>query len=70
MLASLTLAVLAGVAIIHDGVLTRLNALLRMSESSRGMLEVVAHTSGWLLVVMAAVTCFDVLARRTGLPVP
>jgi TRAP-type mannitol/chloroaromatic compound transport system permease small subunit len=31
---------------------------------------VVARASGWLLVVMAAVTCFDVLARKMGLPVP
>jgi TRAP-type mannitol/chloroaromatic compound transport system permease small subunit len=34
------------------------------------MLEVIARTSGWLLVVMALVTCFDVLARKAGLPVP
>ena len=34
------------------------------------MLEVIARASGWLLVVMAAVTCFDVLARKTGLPAP
>ena len=47
-----------------------MNLLLEMSESLRRMLEVVARTSGWLLVVMAAVTCFDVLARKTGLPVP
>ena len=47
-----------------------MNALLEMSESVRRMLEVVARASGWLLVVMAAVTCFDVLARKTGLPVP
>jgi TRAP-type mannitol/chloroaromatic compound transport system permease small subunit len=41
-----------------------------MSEGSRRMLEVIAFTSGWLLVVMAFVTCFDVLARKIGLPVP
>ena len=34
------------------------------------MLEAVALVSGWLLVVMAAVTCFDVLARKTGIPAP
>ena len=34
------------------------------------MLEVVARASGWLLLVMALVTCFDVLARKLGLPVP
>ena len=47
-----------------------MNALLKMAEGSRRMLEAVAHASGWLLVVMAVVTCFDVLARKTGLPVP
>ena len=34
------------------------------------MLESVARASAWLLVVMAAVTCFDVLARKTGIPAP
>jgi TRAP-type mannitol/chloroaromatic compound transport system permease small subunit len=47
-----------------------MNALLELSEGLRRMLEVVARASGWLLVVMAAVTCFDVLARKIGLPVP
>jgi TRAP-type mannitol/chloroaromatic compound transport system permease small subunit len=47
-----------------------MNALLKTSEGIRRMLEVVAQASGWLLVVMAAVTCFDVLARKTGLSVP
>src|SRR5688572_30065126 len=47
-----------------------MNALLKMSESIRRMLEKIALASGWLLVVMAVVTTFDVLARKTGLPVP
>jgi TRAP-type mannitol/chloroaromatic compound transport system permease small subunit len=47
-----------------------LNALLLTSEALRRMLEKLAHVSGWLMVVMAVVTCFDVLARKTGLPVP
>jgi TRAP-type mannitol/chloroaromatic compound transport system permease small subunit len=47
-----------------------MTALLKMAEGSKRMLEAVAHASGWLLVVMAAVTCFDVLARKIGLPVP
>ena len=45
-------------------------ALLKISEGLRRTLESVARASAWLLVVMAAVTCFDVLARKTGLPVP
>ena len=47
-----------------------MNALLRFSEGLRRMLEAIALTSGWLLVAMAAVTCFDVLARKTGIPAP
>ena len=47
-----------------------MNALLKVAEGTRRMLEAIAHVSGWLLVVMAAVTCFDVIARKTGLPVP
>jgi TRAP-type mannitol/chloroaromatic compound transport system permease small subunit len=47
-----------------------MNALLRLSESVRRMLQAIAQASGWLLVVMAAVTCFDVLARKTGIPAP
>ena len=45
-----------------------MNALLKIAEGLRQLLERVALGSGWLLVVMATVTCFDVLARKTGLP--
>jgi TRAP-type mannitol/chloroaromatic compound transport system permease small subunit len=47
-----------------------MEALLKMSEATRRSLEVVARASAWLLLVMAAVTCFDVLARKTGIPAP
>ena len=47
-----------------------MGALLKFSEGLRRMLEGVALASGWLLVIMAAVTCFDVLARKTGIPAP
>ncbi len=47
-----------------------MSALLKFAEGSRRTLESVARASAWLLVVMAAVTCFDVIARKTGLPVP
>jgi TRAP-type mannitol/chloroaromatic compound transport system permease small subunit len=45
-----------------------MDALLKISEGLRRMLEVVARTSAWLLVIMAAVTCFDVLVRKAGIP--
>jgi TRAP-type mannitol/chloroaromatic compound transport system permease small subunit len=47
-----------------------LNTLLRLSETASRWLEWVARGSAWLLVVMAAVTCFDVVARKTGIPAP
>ena len=47
-----------------------MDALLRLSEGLRRFLEVIALTSGWLLVVMACVTSFDVLARKAGLQLP
>jgi TRAP-type mannitol/chloroaromatic compound transport system permease small subunit len=36
----------------------------------RRLLEAIAVGSGWLLMIMATVTVFDVIARKTGLPVP
>jgi TRAP-type mannitol/chloroaromatic compound transport system permease small subunit len=47
-----------------------MNALLKFAETSRRTLESVAQASAWLLVIMATVTCFDVLARKTGIPAP
>jgi TRAP-type mannitol/chloroaromatic compound transport system permease small subunit len=47
-----------------------MDALLKMAESSRRLLERVALASMWLLMFMAAVTCFDVIARKTGIPAP
>ena len=47
-----------------------MDALLKLSELLRRLLEWIALTSGWLLVVMACVTTFDVLARKAGLQLP
>jgi TRAP-type mannitol/chloroaromatic compound transport system permease small subunit len=44
--------------------------LLAFAEASRHALEVVARASAWLLLIMTAVTCFDVIARKTGIPAP
>lgn len=46
------------------------STLLTISERLRRTLEVVARSSAWLLVIMATVTCFDVLARKVGIPAP
>lgn len=47
-----------------------MNAMLHISESLRRLLERVALVSGWLLVIMAFVTTFDVVARKFGLQLP
>ena len=47
-----------------------MNALLKMSEAMRRLLERIALASGWLLVIMACVTTFDVVARQLGLQLP
>ena len=47
-----------------------MNALLKVSESLRRLLEWIALASGWLLVIMAVVTTFDVVARKFGLELP
>jgi TRAP-type mannitol/chloroaromatic compound transport system permease small subunit len=47
-----------------------MNALLKVAEGLRRLLEMIALTSGWLLVVMACVTTFDVVARKFGAELP
>lgn len=47
-----------------------MNALLNISEVLRRLLERIALVSGWLLVIMACVTTFDVVARKLGLQLP
>jgi TRAP-type mannitol/chloroaromatic compound transport system permease small subunit len=47
-----------------------MNALLKVSESLRRLLEVIALAGGWLLVIMAVVTSFDVVARKFGFDLP
>ncbi|MGH7384515.1 MAG: TRAP transporter small permease subunit [Candidatus Rokuibacteriota bacterium] len=47
-----------------------MSTLLKISERLRRTLEVIARSSAWLLMIMAAVTCFDVIARKTGIPAP
>ena len=47
-----------------------MSALLKLSEGLRRLLEWIALMSGWLLVVMALVTTFDVVARKFGMQLP
>ena len=47
-----------------------MSTLLKLSEVFRRQLEWIALISGWLLVVMACVTTFDVVARKFGVQLP
>jgi TRAP-type mannitol/chloroaromatic compound transport system permease small subunit len=47
-----------------------MSALLKLAETARRLLEWIALASGWLLVIMACVTTFDVVARKFGVPLP
>jgi TRAP-type mannitol/chloroaromatic compound transport system permease small subunit len=47
-----------------------MNALLKVSNTIRDWLQTVAFASGWLLVLLAAITCFDVFCRKFGIPIP
>ncbi len=47
-----------------------MNALLKVSDGLRRLLEVIALSGGWLLLIMALVTSFDVVARKFGADLP
>src|SRR5262245_50742059 len=47
-----------------------MRALLKVSEGVRRPLEGIGLTSGWLMVIMACVTTFDVVARKFGMQLP
>ena len=47
-----------------------MNALLHVSNLIKSALERVAFVSGWLLVMLAAITCIDVFSRKLGIPIP
>lgn len=47
-----------------------MDALLNTAEALRRLLERIALASGWLLVIMACVTTFDVVARKIGMELP
>ena len=48
----------------------KMDALLKLSEGLRRLLEWIGLASGWLLVIMALVTTFDVVARKFGMQLP
>ena len=47
-----------------------MTALIRLSDAIKWLLEKIAFVSGWLLVLLAGITCTDVFARKFGIPIP
>jgi TRAP-type mannitol/chloroaromatic compound transport system permease small subunit len=47
-----------------------MNALLAASNAIQRALEQIAEWTGWLLLVLMAVTCFDVTCRKLGVGIP
>jgi TRAP-type mannitol/chloroaromatic compound transport system permease small subunit len=47
-----------------------MSALLKVAEGLRRLLVVIALSGGWLLVIMACLTSFDVVARKIGFDLP
>ncbi len=47
-----------------------MGALIRLSDSIKRLLEVLAFTSGWLLIVLMGITCTDIFCRKFGIPIP
>ncbi|NBT98250.1 MAG: hypothetical protein EBT59_03555 [Betaproteobacteria bacterium] len=44
--------------------------VLAWSRTIKICLEKIAFGSGWLLVVLMAVTCIDIFGRKLGIPIP
>ena len=47
-----------------------MTSLIGISDAIKWLLEKIAFASGWLLVVLASITCFDVFCRKFGIPIP
>ena len=52
------------------GLFVRMRVLVRIADRIRAALEVTAFAGGWLLILLAFVTCFDVVCRKIGIEVP
>jgi TRAP-type mannitol/chloroaromatic compound transport system permease small subunit len=47
-----------------------MNTLLTISNAIVRVLEHIAKAAGWLLIVLMAITCFDVICRKLSIPIP
>jgi TRAP-type mannitol/chloroaromatic compound transport system permease small subunit len=46
------------------------DAFLAVANAIYRLLEIIAELSGWLLIVLMGVTCFDVVCRKFSIPIP
>ena len=63
-------AAVAAILLVMAVLSSQPNLCLRVADGIAGVLTVIAETSGWLLVVLMGVTCFDVICRKFGVPIP
>jgi TRAP-type mannitol/chloroaromatic compound transport system permease small subunit len=47
-----------------------MQSLLELSRAIERLLGTLANLSGWLLLVLTGITCFDVVCRKLGIPIP
>lgn len=47
-----------------------MSALLVVADNIEGLLSRIARWSGWLMVVLMIVICFDVISRKLGFQIP
>ncbi len=47
-----------------------MNILLRIAERIEALLRWIAEASGWLMVVLMVVICFDIITRKMGFQLP
>lgn len=47
-----------------------MQVMLELSRTIERLLKMLADWSGWLLVVLTGITCFDVVCRKLGIPIP
>ena len=45
-------------------------ALIAAANGIKTLLEKIAFTSGWALVVLMFITCIDIFCRKLGIPIP
>jgi TRAP-type mannitol/chloroaromatic compound transport system permease small subunit len=44
--------------------------LIKVADGIKNMLEKIAFATGWLLIVLMCITCFDIFGRKLGIPIP